>query len=113
MGYLTGCDNSLSALDFYRDRVASYQIFEEHFSAFPAHLHINCLPEYQGIGIGKKLMERFFCDLSARQVRGVHIITSGEARNIGFYHRLEFDFVAEKDFCGSRLRFMGKLLLKQ
>lgn len=111
LGYLSGCTDSFEALSFFNDRISSYKIFSEFFLKYPAHLHINCDPKSQGLGIGAKLVEVFLQDLKLKNIKGIHIVTSGESRNISFYKRLGFDFEIEKDFNGSRLRFMGKSLI--
>jgi ribosomal protein S18 acetylase RimI-like enzyme len=58
---------------------------------YPAHLHIDLLPEWQGRGFGRGLMEAFLGGLRAAGVRGVHLSMS--PRNTGaraFYERLGF-----------------------
>jgi ribosomal protein S18 acetylase RimI-like enzyme len=57
----------------------------------PAHLHIDLLPETQGRGFGRALMEAFLGGLRAAGVRGVHLGMSPDntpAR--AFYDRLGF-----------------------
>ena len=59
--------------------------------AHPAHLHIDLLPELQGQGWGRRLIDEFVAVLRARGVAGVHLATA--ARNTGavaFYERLGF-----------------------
>jgi ribosomal protein S18 acetylase RimI-like enzyme len=58
---------------------------------YPAHLHIDLLPEWQGRGFGRGLMDAFLGGLRAAGVRGVHLGMSPEntaAR--AFYDRLGF-----------------------
>jgi len=43
---------------------------------YPAHLHINVLPEYHGRGVGSQLIKRFEEYLVSLGVRGVHLGTS-------------------------------------
>jgi ribosomal protein S18 acetylase RimI-like enzyme len=60
-------------------------------SGYPAHLHIDLLPAWQGRGFGRGLMEAFLSGLRAAGVRGVHLGISPEntaAR--AFYDRLGF-----------------------
>ncbi|HXZ98733.1 MAG TPA: GNAT family N-acetyltransferase [Candidatus Binatia bacterium] len=59
--------------------------------AYPAHLHINLLAEFQGMGYGRRLMGRFFEAAFATGARGVHLFV--DSRNVGalsFYARLRF-----------------------
>lgn len=41
---------------------------------YPAHLHIDLLPEYQNGGYGSKMMQMLLEDLKARKVKGVMLI---------------------------------------
>jgi ribosomal protein S18 acetylase RimI-like enzyme len=43
---------------------------------FPAHLHIDILPEYQKLGLGRKLIDTFTAAIKATGVKGVHLIMS-------------------------------------
>ncbi|KAK6350399.1 hypothetical protein TWF718_003591 [Orbilia javanica] len=47
---------------------------------YPAHLHIDILPEYQRKGFGKKLMEALWEKLRETGVDGVHLVMEG--RNV-------------------------------
>ncbi|PSN64737.1 GCN5-related N-acetyltransferas-like protein [Corynespora cassiicola Philippines] len=58
---------------------------------YPAHLHIDILPEFQGQGWGKLMVERFLGYLGEQGVRGVHlgmVRTNEGARR--FYERFNF-----------------------
>ncbi len=64
----------------------------EKLDGYPAHLHIDLLPEAQGRGWGGKLMERFLEALRAKGVPGVHLgVGKRNAKAIGFYERLGFE----------------------
>jgi ribosomal protein S18 acetylase RimI-like enzyme len=69
---------------------------------FPAHLHIDLLPEAQGRGHGQALMAALLAELASAGAPGVHLYV-GEAntRAVGFYQRLGFDTLEVRD--GSRL----------
>lgn len=58
---------------------------------YPAHLHIDLLPEYQRQGHGRTLTETFLAALRRRQVPAVHLgmVTSNTAAR-AFYDRLGF-----------------------
>jgi ribosomal protein S18 acetylase RimI-like enzyme len=59
--------------------------------AFPAHLHIDLLPELQGQGMGRRLIDTLRTALAERGVPGVHL--GMDAANTGaraFYDRLGF-----------------------
>jgi GNAT superfamily N-acetyltransferase len=60
-------------------------------SDYPAHLHIDLLPETQGQGFGRALIETLMDRLRDAGVPGVHLVAS--ARNAGaaaFYPRVGF-----------------------
>ncbi len=60
-------------------------------AGWPAHLHIDLLPDHQGKGHGRALMERLFESLRDAGVRGVHlgmVPTNVKARV--FYERIGF-----------------------
>ncbi|MEO7269210.1 MAG: GNAT family N-acetyltransferase [Knoellia sp.] len=60
--------------------------------AFPAHLHVDLLPQAQGRGLGRELLRILGHELVRRDVAGIHLGV-GES-NVGaaaFYQRLGFD----------------------
>ncbi len=58
---------------------------------YPAHLHIDLLPELQGQGWGRRLIEALRDRLRAAGVPGVHLVAAGtNAGAIAFYERLGF-----------------------
>lgn len=58
---------------------------------YPAHLHIDLLPQAQGGGFGRRLIETELAALRSRGVPGVHLVASAANTNaIGFYDRLGF-----------------------
>ena len=63
---------------------------------YPAHLHIDLLPETQGKGLGRALIETLFAELRRRGVRGLHLgmdpANSGAA---AFYERIGLVRLAE------------------
>jgi ribosomal protein S18 acetylase RimI-like enzyme len=61
---------------------------------FPAHLHIDLLPELQGKGLGRRLIEELVAALRAAGVSGVHAIPlAGNEGAVAFYRRLGFSEV--------------------
>lgn len=58
---------------------------------YPAHLHIDLLPELQGQGWGRRLIETFTQALRERGVRGVHLVAGADnAGAAAFYPRVGF-----------------------
>ncbi len=58
---------------------------------YPSHLHVALLPEVQGHGWGRTLIEWVCEELSLRGSDGVHLgVDEGNHRAIGFYRHLGF-----------------------
>jgi ribosomal protein S18 acetylase RimI-like enzyme len=65
------------------------QMIHSELAAYPAHLHINILPGYQGAGHGQALMELFLASVAAAGARSCHLgvrVANTSAR--AFYARL-------------------------
>jgi ribosomal protein S18 acetylase RimI-like enzyme len=63
----------------------------EVIARYPSHLHIDLLPEAQGRGHGRALMERLWRALAEAGSPGVHLgVARRNQRAIGFYRRLGF-----------------------
>jgi ribosomal protein S18 acetylase RimI-like enzyme len=65
---------------------------------YPAHLHIDLLPDYQGKGFGRLLMERLYAALAADGADAVHLVmlTANTGARL-FYDRLGFHEIAVPD----------------
>jgi len=76
--------------------IHSVQKADEDMSPYPAHLHIDLLPEAQGQGMGRKLINTFLDKLRALEVPGVHLgVGKANTNAVGFYKRLGFELVKE------------------
>jgi ribosomal protein S18 acetylase RimI-like enzyme len=67
-------------------------------SDFPAHLHIDVLPDQQGKGAGRSLIDAAVELLTLRNVAGVHL--GADAANEGalaFYPRVGFQILSQTD----------------
>lgn len=59
---------------------------------YPAHLHIDLLPPYQGIGLGKRLIFTLRDRLAGMGVPGLHLNMARENDNaFRFYHHIGFE----------------------
>ena len=64
---------------------------EPYADAYPAHLHIDLLPEAQGQGWGRRLIETLVGALRGQSVAGLHLVASEDnAGAIAFYPRVGF-----------------------
>lgn len=58
---------------------------------FPAHLHIDILPEYQHSGGGTMLMNELKIHLKAKSINSVHLMVNAENKNaVKFYKKNGF-----------------------
>jgi len=58
---------------------------------YPAHLHIDLLPRVQGLGLGRRLIERFCAEMQHRGVAGVHFgVHPLNHRALAFYNHVGF-----------------------
>lgn len=65
---------------------------------YPAHLHIDLLPEAQGHGLGRRLIETLVAELRRRGVTGVHLVASADNLGaIAFYPRVGFSALPSPD----------------
>jgi len=76
-------------------------------AAYPAHLHIDLLPEYQRKGLGRELMAAFLAALAERGVPAVHLgmVTVNVAAR-AFYDRLGFHVIDVPD--AGVLTYLGR-----
>lgn len=80
-----------------QDRIISYAAGrgpgkEPHAAAYPAHLHIDLLPETQGHGLGRTLMQTLFAELTRRGVPALHLgMDPANTGAAAFYTKLGFE----------------------
>lgn len=109
IGYICGALDSINEKELYVSLV-HFKVFEDLYAKYPAHLHINMSPKASGKGVGSKLIEKYEQHLQKSDIRGVHLITSPDARNVHFYQKNHYSFTCERSFEGHPLLFMGKNL---
>jgi ribosomal protein S18 acetylase RimI-like enzyme len=64
-------------------------------AAYPAHLHIDLLPDYRRMGLGRALMEHFLDALALSGAPAVHLSVATEnSKARAFYHRMGFEEIA-------------------
>lgn len=104
LGYISGCADSAAAQPILAKKIPSFAVFQDQFKRFPVHLHINCHPLARGKGVGTQLVRHLEV---ASRARGVHLVTSPNAANVGFYRRLGYTFEVVREWKGQPLLFMG------
>lgn len=68
----------------------------ELLELYPAHLHINVLPEYQHVGIGTRLINHFEDHLLKNNIGGVHLGTSSRNyKALPFYQKHGYQIIRE------------------
>jgi ribosomal protein S18 acetylase RimI-like enzyme len=78
----------------------------DQLACYPAHLHIDLLPDYQRSGFGRGLIRAFLDALAQEGARGVHLVVAGS--NTGaheFYRRVGFEEFQVAGPPGSALYF--------
>jgi ribosomal protein S18 acetylase RimI-like enzyme len=66
-------------------------------AAYPAHLHIDLLPELQRQGFGRRLIELLQRQLRDAGITGLHVVPSADnAAAVSFYERLGFTRLARE-----------------
>ena len=83
-------EDELIALHHHPERLLRPGLAE-----YPAHLHIDLLPPFQGSGHGRALMETFYAAAARAGATGVHLsVMAANTRALGFYHHLGFRSLA-------------------
>ena len=107
LGYLSGALDTNQSLQVLR--VPGVNHFIHLYEKFPAHLHINFLPETRGQGLGSVLVKHYLDYLKLQGILGCHLITSPDALNVSFYQRLGFVHTEVYSTQHMDLLFMGRL----
>jgi ribosomal protein S18 acetylase RimI-like enzyme len=82
---------------------------------YPAHLHIDLLPPFQGAGYGRALMETFYAAAARAGAAGVQVtVMAANVAAIGFYRHLGFRPLEAADpderVGGSAVVYLGRRL---
>lgn len=71
---------------------------EKYKADYPAHLHIDILPEYQHMGSGRKLMDALCDNLHKKEIKGVMFTVWHKNYNaIKFYEKYGFELIETKE----------------
>lgn len=85
------CSFPLSQPWFFYGAAHSADLQAKYQEDYPAHLHIDLLPEYQRKGLGHKLVDTLAAHLKSKSVPGV-MLTVGASNRVGqnFYTKYGF-----------------------
>ena len=108
-GYLIGSLEDPARTPRFRE-IGYFKEFAALTVAYPAHLHVNLTPAYRNLGIGAKLIDTFAADAARAGAKGVHVVTGGDARNIGFYVRNGFRELGRAKSNTNVVVFLGRRL---
>ena len=112
VGYLNFCLNSSQYLEHHAlgANQRSMLLFRDLFNDFPIHCHMNVDPNFQGHGIGRKLIKCFLAQVDSQKYAGWHIITSADASNRYFYQKTGLTIEHHRDSGWASLLLMGQKL---
>lgn len=109
LGYLVGALDDPGLAPRFGD-IGYFASLAELTAQFPAHLHINLAPAARGLGIGRRLVERFAGDVGRAGLPGFHVVTGAHSRNVSFYRRAGLDLVHPFSWSGTDLVLLGRRL---
>jgi len=99
-------DEEMLALHYQPERMVWPGLDE-----YPAHLHIDLLPPFQGTGHGRAMMETFYAAAAGAGAAGVHVtVAKANTSAIGFYHRLGFRPLAVAEPGETIVTYLGRKL---
>lgn len=79
--------------------IHSGHLVDPDFDLYPAHLHIDILPEGQGGGNGRKMINHFLKKLRELGIPGVHLqVGKNNKGAIKFYERVGFQQIKEDEY---------------
>ena len=77
---------------------------------FPAHVHIDLLPEARGHGFGRRMMQFLMARMAARGAKGLHLsVSPSNAGGQAFYNKLGFRHLPAMEL-PRHTYFMGRSL---
>lgn len=83
---------------FRKSAMRSTRIQEEYKAEYPAHLHIDILPEFQRMGLGHKLMDALCNNLKSKGVKGVCLtVWAGNKKGRKFYEKYGFTLLETRN----------------
>ena len=97
-------DDEMLALHYRPERLLWPGLAE-----YPAHLHIDLLPGFQGNGYGRKLIDTFCDCVAGAGAAGVHVcVVTANTKALGFYDRIGFTDLEVDD--PGPVTYLGRVL---
>ena len=94
LGYLLIVDDTKLSLIKNKELSGIYSEFLSELDEYPASLHININPSYQGMGVGSNLIESAIEEKKkSNKNYNIHLITHIDSSNTKFYEKLEFELI--------------------
>ena len=109
MGYICASSDTISDNELFKSQ-PHLESFTDYYPEFPAHLHINCHRESRGLGVGSILVKALESVLGQKSIKGLHLITTEDARNVKFYEKNNYSKIYRAAYNGANLILMGKPL---
>ena len=82
---------TLIDMNHQREGLPDQERSKQIVAKYPAHLHINLMPGYQGLGIGSRLIQTFEDHMRRLGVSGVHLTTTNQNfKAVPFYQKMGF-----------------------
>lgn len=89
---------SFKAVLFFIKNLELKDIKKEIYKKYPAHCHMNILPQYQKRGIGSKLLNAFEDYMSDKEISGIHIWASNKnVKAVPFYKKHGYEIIYERE----------------
>jgi ribosomal protein S18 acetylase RimI-like enzyme len=80
-------------------RIHNGYVVKEELLNYPAHLHIDLLPDLQGMGLGRKIMNTFIEKLNSLDIPALHLeVGKSNLGAIEFYKRMGFHELKEYQY---------------
>ena len=80
-------------------RIHSGHVAKKELLNYPAHLHIDLLPNLQGKGLGRKIMNTFIEKLNSLDIPALHLeVGKSNTTAIEFYKRMGFHVIKEYQY---------------
>ena len=109
LGYVVGSLDDPALSPRFSD-IPYFAAFKNLTRQYPAHLHVNLASHARNSGLGSQLVARFISDAAKAGAAGVHVVTSRDARNAGFYNRNGFHEAGSNGDGGRDIVFLARAL---